>query len=159
VLLVNRKSKIRSAEELWKQKRIREPLLCLPPNETICRNFQEGLRRQGVDWKPTIELSSLELIETYVENEYGFGVGIELPGRKFSRQVRVFTLDDFPKVDFGLIWQGKPTPFVKALMQETQRRAHLLGKTPLPTAAEAKGSGSVLTPIGRAAKATNAPAL
>ena len=140
VLLVNRKSKLRKAEELWNQKRLTEPLLCLPPNEMICRNFQEGLRRQGVEWKPTIELSSLELIEAYVENEYGFGVGLELPGRKFSRQVRVFTLENFPKVDFGLIWQGKPTPFVKALMHETQRRAHSLGKTPQPVPAEMKAS-------------------
>ena len=159
VLLVNRKSKLRSAEELWKQKRITEPLLCLPPNEMICKNFQEGLRRQGVEWKPTIELSSLELIETYVENEYGFGVGIELPGRKFSRQVRVFTLENFPQVDFGLIWQGKPTPFVKALMQESQRRVHLLGKTPLATAGEAKVSSAVVTQIGRAAKTNNVRAL
>jgi DNA-binding transcriptional LysR family regulator len=134
VLLVNRKSKIKSAEDLWKQKRIAEPLLCLPPNEMICRNFQEGLRKLGLEWTPSIELSSLELIEAYVENEYGFGLGLELPGRTFSRRIRVFTLNDFPRVDFGLVWQGKPTPFVKALMQETQRRAHLLGKTPVVAA-------------------------
>lgn len=130
VLMVNRKNKLRNLDELWAKKRIAEPLLCLPPNEMICRNFQEGLRSRGVEWKVTIELSSLELIEAYVENEYGFGVGLELPGRKFSRRVRVFPLDGFPQADFGLIWQGKLTPFLKALMQETQRRAHLLGKTP-----------------------------
>lgn len=134
VLIVSRKHKMRDPEELWKQKRITEPLLCLPPNEMICRNFQEGLRSRGVEWKVTIELSSLELIEAYVENEYGFGVGLELPGRTFSRRVRVFPLGGFPQVDFGLIWQGKPTPFLKALMQEAQRRAHVLGKTPLAEA-------------------------
>jgi DNA-binding transcriptional LysR family regulator len=132
VLMVSRKSKLRNLEDLWKQKRITEPLLCLPPNEMICRNFQEGLRRLGVEWKVTIELSSLELIEAYVENEYGFGVGLELPGRKFSRKVRTFTLESFPQTNFGVIWQGKPTRFVDALIQETQRRAHLLGKSPLP---------------------------
>jgi hypothetical protein len=130
VLMVGRKNKLRDLEELWKRKRINEPLLCLPPNEMICRNFQEGLRTRGVDWKVTMELSSLELIEAYVENEYGFGVGLELPGRRFSPRVRVFTLETFPQNDFGLIWRGKPTPFVTALIQETQRRAHLLGKTP-----------------------------
>jgi len=149
VLLVNRKSKLRSVEDLWKQKRITEPLLCLPPNEMICRNFQEGIRKLGLEWKPSIELSSLELIEAYVENEYGFGVGLELPGRKFSRRVRVFTLNDFPRVDFGLVWQGKPTPFLKALMQETQRRAHLLGKTP----------GSAMQPMDGRAVGSLAPNL
>ncbi|HVK57883.1 MAG TPA: LysR family transcriptional regulator [Candidatus Kapabacteria bacterium] len=130
VLMVNRKHKLRSLEDLWKQKRITEPLLCLPPNEMICRNFQEGLRSRGVEWKVTVELSSLELIEAYVENEYGFGVGLELPGRKFSRRVRVFQLDQFPEANFGVIWQGKPTPFLNAVIQEAQRRAHLFGKTP-----------------------------
>lgn len=131
VLMVSRKSKLRDLESLWKQKRITEPLLCLPPKEMICRNFQEGLRRLGVEWNVTIELSSLELIEAYVENEYGFGVGLELPGRKFSRKIRVFPLDNFPQANFGVVWQGKPTPFLDALIHETQRRAHVLGKVPL----------------------------
>ena len=80
-------------------------------------------------WKPTIELSSLELIETYVENDYGFGLSLDLPDKKFSRQLRVLPLNGFPLVDFGLIWQGEPTPFVTALMQEVQRRAHILSGT------------------------------
>src|SRR5688572_26216635 len=111
-LLTNRKRKIKSAAELWAQKRISEPLLCLPPNEIICRHFQEGLRSRGVDWHPTMELSSLELIETYVENDYGFGLALEVPGKRFSRGVKVFPLNDFPMVDFGVVWQGELTPFL-----------------------------------------------
>ena len=125
VLVVSRKRKIKNLADLWKQKRISEPLLCLPPNQLICRNFQAALRALGVDWKPTMELNSLELIQAYVENDYGFGLGIELPGTKFSRKLTVFQLDDFPPVDFGLLWSGNPTPFVKALIQEAQRRAHM----------------------------------
>lgn len=132
VLMVNRKRKFKSPAEIWAMNRVTEPLLCLPPNELICRNFQEGLRRLGVEWLPTMELSSLELIQAYVENDYGFGLGLELPGRQFSRGVRVFPLNDFPPVDFGLIWQGEPTPFIKALIQEAQRRAHMLGVSPKP---------------------------
>src|SRR6185436_19286888 len=40
VLLTNRKRKIKCASELWVHKRISEPLLSLPPNEIICRQFQ-----------------------------------------------------------------------------------------------------------------------
>jgi DNA-binding transcriptional LysR family regulator len=123
VLLVSRKRKITSADQLWKQKQIREPLLSLPPNEVICRHFQDGLRARRVEWQPTIELSSLELIATYVENDYGFGLALALPGRKFSHRLRVLPLPDFPLVDFGLIWRGEPTPFLKAFMSEVQRRA------------------------------------
>jgi DNA-binding transcriptional LysR family regulator len=127
VLMVNRRRKLKDPAELWRQKRIAEPLLCLPPNEVICRNFQDGLRGRGVEWKPTMELSSLELIQAYVENDYGFGLGIDMPGSKFSRRVRVLHLKDFAPVDFGLIWAGNPTAFIKALTQEVQRRAHMLG--------------------------------
>lgn len=130
VLLVSRKRKIASVESLWARKRIEEPLLCLPPNETICRHFQDGLRARGVEWRPTIELSSLELIETYVENDYGFGLGLDLPGNKFSRRIKVLPLPGFPLVDFGVIWQGETTPFLDALLQEAQRRAHMLSAAP-----------------------------
>jgi len=130
VLLVSRKRKITSAEDLWKQKQIREPLLSLPPNEVICRHFQDGLRARRVEWQPTIELSSLELIATYVENDYGFGLALALPGRKFSHRLRVLPLPDFPLVDFGLIWRGEPTPFLKAFISEVQRRAHMLSTQP-----------------------------
>lgn len=157
VLLVNRKSKLKNLEELWSQKRINEPLLCLPPNEMICRTFQEGLRSRGVEWKPSMELSSLELIEAYVENEYGFGVALELPERKFSRRVRVLPLDGFPQADFGLIWKGKPTPFLTAVIHEAQRRAHSVGKTPqaemppVPPKGTAKETRSSRSPANPAA--------
>lgn len=151
VLMVSRKHKLKNVEDLWKQKRITEPLLCLPPNEMICRHFQDGLRGRGVEWKPTIELSSLELVQAYVENDYGFGVGIDLPGAAVSKRLRVFPLEGFPAVDFGLIWQGKPTPFLTALMQETQRRAHLLGKTAGATpAGTTKARPASPSPLSRA---------
>jgi DNA-binding transcriptional LysR family regulator len=127
VLLASRKRRLRSLDELWLRKRVQEPLLCLPPNEFICRNFQDGLRALAVEWKPSIELSSLELIEAYVENDYGFGLSLAVPGKKFSRRIRVFPLCGFPEVEFGLVWNGEPTAFVKALMNEAQRRAYMLG--------------------------------
>jgi DNA-binding transcriptional LysR family regulator len=126
VLLVSRKRKLPSPEQLWTRQRIEEPLLCLPPNEVICRCFQEGLQQRGVEWKPSIQLSSLQLIEAYVENDYGFGLGLDLPGKKFSRHLKVYSLDDFPPVDFGLLWRGEPTPLLQVLMHEAQRRANIL---------------------------------
>jgi DNA-binding transcriptional LysR family regulator len=134
VLLTSRKRKIKSASELWSQKRVTAPLLSLPPNEIICRHFQEELHRRGVEWRPTIELSSLDLIETYVENDYGFGLSVDVPSKRFSRRVKVLPLPDFPPVNFGLVWQGELTPFLKALIQEAQRRAFLLtNRTPEQT--------------------------
>ena len=83
VLLVNPGSGIAAAEELWERDRIETPLISLPAAEAVARIFQEQLRKRSVDWFPSIEVSSLELIETYVANGLGAGVALALPGKKF----------------------------------------------------------------------------
>src|SRR5437660_9762163 len=60
VLLVEKDSKVTVPEQLWKRDKIDEPLICLPAPEAICKNFQDGLARLGVDWFPSIEFSSGE---------------------------------------------------------------------------------------------------
>src|SRR5437899_1377335 len=71
-LLVPKESPFISAEELWKRDRITETLICLPATEAICKNFQQGIARLGIDWFPGIEVSSVDQIEVYVAN--GFGI-------------------------------------------------------------------------------------
>ena len=66
VLLVEKSSRVTAADQLWQRDKIEEPLICLPAAEAVCKNFQQGLARLGVDWFPSIEVSSLDLIETYV---------------------------------------------------------------------------------------------
>src|SRR6185436_4415746 len=68
VLLVEKNSKVTAAEQLWQRDRISEPLICLPSAEAICKHFQQGLNRLEVDWFPSLEVSSVDLIETYVGN-------------------------------------------------------------------------------------------
>lgn len=128
VLLVEKSCKLGSAGELWKRDRIEETLISLPANETICKNFQQGLSRLGVDWFTGIEVSSLNLIETYVMTGYGFGLGVLVPKAKVPPQIRVLALDDFPPVTLGAIWPGKPTPVMQALLNEMQRRVETLLK-------------------------------
>ena len=82
MLLVEKKSKITDAGQLWQLDKITQPLICLPPTETICKNFQAGLAKIGVDWFPGIEASSLELIEAYVAGGLGIGLSVSLPGSK-----------------------------------------------------------------------------
>ncbi|MGV3772743.1 MAG: LysR family transcriptional regulator [Verrucomicrobiales bacterium] len=123
VLLVSRKSKIKSPEDLWRQERIQEPLLCLPSTEMMCKQFQEGLKKLKVHWTPSMELSSLQLIEAYVIQGYGVGLSLLTPKITFSKQVRIFCLDDFPKIDFGILWQGNLTPFMQTLVHEVQSLA------------------------------------
>lgn len=128
VLLVEKSSRIQSAAELWQRDRIEETLISLPPNEAICKNFQQGLVRLGVDWFTGIEVSSLALIETYVANGYGVGLSVQAPKGKPPPQIRVLALDDFPPVTLGALWAGKPTPLMQAFLNGMQQRVDQLLK-------------------------------
>ena len=79
VLLVEKTSRIKSAEELWQRDRIDESLICLPPAESLSRNFLNQLNQLGVDWFPSIEASSTDLIEIYVSKGLGIGLSVAIP--------------------------------------------------------------------------------
>jgi DNA-binding transcriptional LysR family regulator len=123
VLLVEKTSRITSADQLWQRDKIDEPLICLPPGEAISKNFQQGLAKLGVDWFPAIEVSSLELIETYVANGFGTGVSVQVPEPRVSPKVRLVPLPDFPPVVLGALWRGKSSALLQAFLDEIQLRA------------------------------------
>ncbi len=125
-LLVAKDSPIKSAKELWKRDKIGEPLIALPENELVCKTFQEHLRRLKVDWFPSVEVSSLNLVEAYAANGYGVGLSVQIPGVKFSPGVRVLPLPDFPQVTVGALWRGKAAPLTQLFLDELQRRAGVL---------------------------------
>jgi DNA-binding transcriptional LysR family regulator len=127
VLLVARDSGINSASELWKRDRIAEPLICLPNAEAICKHFQQGLNRLGVDWFPSIEVSSIDLIETYVANGFGIGLSVLVPKARLADNVRVVALPDFAPVIMGVLWRGKKSALLQAFLDELQLRAKRLG--------------------------------
>ena len=126
MLIVPRKSRWQSADELWKLDRIDEPLITLPAYEAMCRNFQRGLDKRSLDWFPSIEVSSLNLIETYVSNEYGIGLALDVPKMKLPPQLRSLPLTDFEPVSFGAMWRGKPLPVVEAFLEGVKGRAREL---------------------------------
>ena len=107
LLLAPKASSIKSATELWREGRIRQPLISLRPNELICQQFQEHLAKMGVSWLPQMEMDSLELIEKYVEGGYGFGLSVRLPEKKLSSKVRALELTGFPPVKLGLLHRGE----------------------------------------------------
>jgi DNA-binding transcriptional LysR family regulator len=126
MLLVPKESPYTSAEELWKRDHITEPLICLPASEAICKNFQQGIARLGIDWFPGIEVSSVDQIEAYVANGFGIGLTVSIPKTKMSPKVRSLALPGFTPVSMGVLWQGKPSPALQLLLEELQARAHHL---------------------------------
>ena len=126
ILLVEKGSRYTSAEQLWKQDRIAEPLICLPAAEPICKYFQQGLHERGIDWFPGFEASSLALITTYVANGFGIGLAVALPRTKLPPNVRVLPLPGFPSVVIGALWRGKPSPVCKIFLEEMRLHANQL---------------------------------
>ena len=127
VLLVEKSSRVTAAGQLWERDKIEEPLICLPAAEAITRNFQQGLTRLGVDWFPSLEVSSLDLIETYVANGFGIGVSLQVPQGKPPPNVRLVPLPDFSPVILGALWRGKTFALLQAFLDELQLRAKRLG--------------------------------
>lgn len=123
VLLVGNDSGLESAEELWRRDRIEEPLICLPQAESITRIFQEQLNQSGVDWFPSIEASSVDLIEVYVANGLGIGVSVAIPKKVLPAGVRALPLAGFPPVVIGAIWRKRTTPLLQAFIEEAGLRA------------------------------------
>src|SRR5208282_3625281 len=123
VLLVEKDSRITAAAQLWQRDKIEEPLICLPAVEAICKNFQQGLARLGVDWFPSIEVSSVDLIETYVANGFGIGVSVQVPKARVAPNVRAVPLPDFSPVILGALWRGKISALLQAFLDEMQLRA------------------------------------
>jgi DNA-binding transcriptional LysR family regulator len=125
-LLVEKSGPITSAAQLWKQDKIEQPLICLPAEEAICVHFQQGLARLGVDWFPSVEVSSIDLIEVYVGNGFGIGLSIVQPKSHPPANVRVIPLPDFAPVVMGALWRGKTTSLIQSFLDELQARARLL---------------------------------
>ncbi|HYV27977.1 MAG TPA: LysR family transcriptional regulator [Candidatus Eisenbacteria bacterium] len=126
VLLIEKNSKLKSAQELWERDKIEETLISLPTNESIYKCFQQGLSRLGVDWFTSIEVSTVDLVEAYVANGYGIGLSVAEPKAKHKPELRVLPLEDFQPVTFGVLWQGKPTPIVQAFLTTIQQAAQAL---------------------------------
>jgi DNA-binding transcriptional LysR family regulator len=120
VLLVPKTSRLKSAQELWKRDPIEESLITVPSNEFISRAFQTGLAKLEVDWFSRIEVSSVELVQTYVANGYGIGVTVGVPKMKLHPQVRVLPLDGFELIQFGALWQGGQNPLLDAFLKIIQ---------------------------------------
>ena len=127
-LLVEKNSEITSADALWKRDKIEDPLICLPEAEAITKRFQQGLRKLGVDWFTGIEVSSVDLIETYVASGFGIGLSVLIPKSEMPAGIRVVPLSksDFEPVVMGALWRGKTSALLQAFIDELRLRAKRL---------------------------------
>lgn len=127
-LLVPEKSRIKSADDFWKQDRIEEPLICVEETDALCRTFQHELLRRKIEWYPALELASLDLVAEYVAQGFGVGLIVDQPDTSPPKGTRRLRLTDFPPLTYVAMWQGKPTPLIEAFLEGASHMAAELGR-------------------------------
>jgi len=126
-LLLPKQRRVRSAKQVWSEAAT-EPLISLPPNESISRLFRSALGKYNVTWPTSVELSSLDLIPVYVRAGFGTGLFLSNPNGKPPAGTRILALKDFPPLVVAALWHGKLPPvaakFLDRITAEARRIQH-----------------------------------
>lgn len=130
VLLVPKSSPLRSAETLWTQPEIEEPLICPSLDEGVGHAFQKGLRQGGLRWMPRIVAHSVSAVAGLVAEERGIGVSVALPALERHPRLRVLPLPGFEPVAISALWQRADTPKLQSLLEVLQAQARLFWTGP-----------------------------
>ncbi len=134
VLLVPEKSKVRRLSDILMDDPYSEgkvskyPLVGLPPQEILGRIFQEGLEERDINWTPSLELDSMDLVAEYVVRGFGVGMGVSIPGREPPKGTRTIRLTGVSPVVVGALFQGGLKPIAKSFLEKARKLARSLSK-------------------------------
>ena len=118
VLLVPKQSGITKAVQIFEKDRIDLPLVTMEAKDVLSRSFQAALRQRGLEWLPSLEVGSLDLVLRYVAEGFGAGLALRHPRAELPAGVKVLALDDFPPLSFGALWTGRLSPLGEAFLAE-----------------------------------------
>lgn len=134
VLLVPEDGKAKRLSDLLeddpysKGKIAKYPLVGLPPQEVLGKIFQQALVDRDINWEPSVEVDSLDLIGEYVVRGFGVGLGVGIPGRPPAPGMRHIRLQGFPPLVIGAVYQGALKPIAKTFLTKARKRAKSLAK-------------------------------
>jgi len=128
-LLVPEKSRIKSADNFWRQDRIEEPLICVDSVDALCRCFQHELQRRRLEWYPSLELASLDLVAHYAAQGFGTGLVLDQPDTQPLAGTRRLRLEGFPPLTYAGLWLGRASPLVEAFLENAAEMAADLVRT------------------------------
>jgi len=118
VLLVPERSGLTEAAQILDRDRIDLPLVTLDGKDVLPRAFQTALRQRGVDWIPSLEVGSLDLVVRYVREGFGAGLALRHPRVELPAGVRAVPLNEMPPLRFGALWTGRLSPLGEAFLDE-----------------------------------------
>ncbi len=119
IFLVPKSSPFRSTKNILEaitNGTLLEPLITLTEGELVPRYFRELLAKNGLDWPPEIEVTDIELIDSYVKNSFGIGLTLDIPGKILPTTIRKIHIDTIPPLRLGVVWRGHPTSVMQALI-------------------------------------------
>lgn len=134
VLLVPTAWKVKRMADLLKNdpygkgKVAKFPLVGLPPHEVLSRIFQGALDERGIQWVPSVEVDSLEVVKEYAARGFGAGIGIAIPGVNHGPGLREIALMGFPPLVVGALYQGTMKPLAQEFLEAATKRAKELTK-------------------------------
>ncbi len=123
VLVVPRRSRIRTITELFRDGQSTEKLISLPSNEVLSKVFHAGLKKLRLHWPTAIEVVSIDLIDIYTSLGFGIGSSVFLPGRSIGRELRLLPLQKFPRLTIGAFWLGELPTIARSLLADVKKIA------------------------------------
>jgi DNA-binding transcriptional LysR family regulator len=120
VLQVRKASRYKQASEILDSlanESLDEPLISVTATELAPRRFREFLESRSLEWPSRVEVTDLELVEVYVRNGFGIGLGLEIPGDPPPKDLRMLPIRDLSPLRLGAVWQGTPTPVMNTLLE------------------------------------------
>lgn len=118
VLLVPKQSGLTKVAQIFEKDRIDLPLVTLDAKDVVSRAFQAALRQRGLEWLPSLEVGSLDLVVRYVAEGFGAGLALRHPRVELPAGVKALALDDFPPLSFGALWTGRLSALGEAFLTE-----------------------------------------
>lgn len=94
------------------------PLIRPPSDTAVTRLFQKGLTKLSLNWPSSIEVSTTDLVNAYVEHGFGCGLSVQVPGVPFPEGLQIVPLNNFPKLVIAALWRGRIHPLAEAFLAE-----------------------------------------
>ncbi len=134
ILVVPEEWKVRRLSDLLeddpysKGKVAKYPLIGLPPHETLGKIFQSAFDEREINWTPSMEVDSLQLISEYAVRGFGAGLAVTIPGRPVPDGLRAIKLTGFPPLVVGMVFQGSLKPIAQRFLEKAKRRSKDLAR-------------------------------
>ncbi len=144
-LVVREDDPLRGFDDLPKDGReITAPLVSLVESDPVVALFRRELERRGLDWKPRIVVSQLELVHTYVRAGFGVGLTADVPMLRPGKGLRRIGLPGFPGIRIEFFHRGVLSPAASQLLELARK---LVAQIHRAAPGEAKAGGGKTEPL------------